>query len=261
MPECTPRDGEGLRVPAQPAREARRHLRRAAIPIGVAIVVSATVGLAVASLLVSPSSVVEPMASSLGTLERSKSTYAPPPGKPPAIRVRPLVDAERPALVRQALEEAVRWAEAGDLEQAGLYHSEASLLAGDGREILSALGELERRYRRACEVEGRFAPIRAAFEREDFHTALALLYRLPAAAESPRVRNALANGWYDLAIVALRAGRCDEAWRDLVESAASGASFELHSEARAIAVRCRTGSVERRLMARAESLRFRGPDD
>ena len=59
-----------------------------------------------------------------------------------------------------------------------------------------------------------------AFNAGDFHSALRRLYRLEGDANRPELDRYKANGWYNLALRALREGDCAEAHTNLDEARA-----------------------------------------
>lgn len=190
-----------------------------------------------------------------------RTATAPAEPAPAPLEVRSLVATDLPSLLHEALQTAVDFAEKGEIEQASLAYRDVLMMGRDDPKALSGLMHLRRRYQEALQTEIRFAPIRNAFESEDFRDALALLYRLPSDAAPARVRRASANGWYDLAVVALRAGRCDEAARDLGEAFALDLRPGGTGGAATLAARCDRMSSDRSFRAAAEALRFRDMDE
>ncbi len=86
----------------------------------------------------------------------------------------------------------------------------------EAREGLRLAGE---RYRERKEIEARIAQARAAFAEGDYAGALRVFYRLPDnALPQAQLARYKANGWYNLAVMSLRAGDTSHAREQLEEA-------------------------------------------
>jgi predicted TPR repeat methyltransferase len=157
-------------------------------------------------------------------------------------------DAEQ--MAKRALAQAREASEAGDFVSAVLSYKDALDL--DPRNSTAA-AEL----REATEAEQAMAPIRLAFQNSDYRSALWLLYRVGTVPRMIPLDRYRAAAWYNLGLVDLRAGRCEEALQDLKEVLAirpedGGArgTFELARE-------CRKRSSQLSFRYQVEALAFR----
>jgi tetratricopeptide (TPR) repeat protein len=99
--------------------------------------------------------------------------------------------------------------------------------------------------------------IKMAFADEEFTSALRLLYRLPKTMDKSRVDRYKVNGWYNLGIIALRAGECSQAKAHFDEALGLESSDEEARRLRSFAERYRETAKDRAFYDQVEGLSFR----
>jgi len=88
-----------------------------------------------------------------------------------------------------------------------------------------------------------------------------VLYRLPATSDKPRLDRYKANGWFNLGVVALRAGECQQARAHFGEALAVKPDDEDAKRLKAFAEKYDDVPKDRGFYDRVEALSFRGLDD
>ena len=186
---------------------------------------------------------------------------APSPVSPPQLSVSSSSGDDTARQVEASLVQAIDQAERGDLEQARMAYDDALRFAAGDASLFERYDPLKQRFTSALADAARFELVRDAFAQSDFRGALTLLYRLPTSFPLARKQRATANGWYDLAVVALRAGRCAEAREDLDEAERAGVAMTTSDSARSLVARCDAEFPSVRFVAACETIGFRGIDD
>lgn len=134
------------------------------------------------------------------------------PHPSPSLTVRDATDDDTSSLAEQLLSHARDLFDAGDFRGAARAYRNVLAVSPHDRQAHDGLSI-------SLHHDKRFGPIRSAFDGQDFRTALHLLYQLePDPLDSELVATYKANCWTNLALVALRARRCDEADQCLSEA-------------------------------------------
>lgn len=169
--------------------------------------------------------------------------------------------AERRARIEQETERARAAEAAGDYASAVLaWNAVVDLDPGNAAAAaeLRRAGEL---YRKRKAEQEQIEQIRHAFEDGDYAVALKVAYRLPPGISDGRVERWKANGWYNLAVVSLRAGDCRQAISHLEELAAIRPRDESATDLRSLAQKYLEAPKDAAYFARVERLAFRKLDD
>jgi tetratricopeptide (TPR) repeat protein len=125
--------------------------------------------------------------------------------------------AERAAAVSRTLEKAKRLTDAGDFAGAVVAYNEAITLDPANLDARAGLASAGAHYRAEKADQDALKAIESAFAGGEYATGLRLAYRLPATVDVARIEKVKLAGWYNLAIVALRAGDCRAALGNLDE--------------------------------------------
>jgi len=174
----------------------------------------------------------------------------------PTLRVTSSDD--RGAAAQACFDQAIAALERGDTPNAKLAYRDAVLLARDDPTGLSVLVHGSERFQRLLRSEERFDRVRDAFDGADFQSALALLYRLPAESQGPRAERLKAEGWYDLAVIALRRGDCETAVAHLGEATELYAALPGLRGLSSLAEQCSVIAKDRRYYAMMDRVGFVG---
>jgi len=192
-----------------------------------------------------------------GTAAAGVSSRGTNPGEKP----RELTPAERRARLEQETARAKAAEAAGDYASAILaWNAVLDLDPGNAAAIaeLRRTGEL---YRKRKAEQEQLDQIRFAFEDGDYVAALKAIYRLPASMGTGRIERWKANGWYNLAVVSLRAGDCREALSHLGELEGVRPGDPGAKNLRGLAQQCLEAPQDRAYFDRVERLGFRRLDD
>ena len=173
----------------------------------------------------------------------------------PVLRVH---SADYHVALNESVERAMDLLQRGDIVNARFEYQNALQIVRDKPEDLEALLPWIQHFRESLLAEERLSPIRTAFADDDFRTALALLYRLPAELEGRRTESLKGAAWYNLAIVALRAGNCDDAAFDIAEAAGQSPDLRGLQSLRALAATCSSMTNDRRYSQIADRIPFVG---
>jgi tetratricopeptide (TPR) repeat protein len=108
--------------------------------------------------------------------------------------------------------------ESADFGGAVVAYNEALTLDPGNEEAKAGIASAGERYKASKAERDALNSIKLAFRDEEFSSGLRLAYRLPPTASASYVETVKVVGWYNLAVVALRAGDCREALSHLDEA-------------------------------------------
>jgi tetratricopeptide (TPR) repeat protein len=135
---------------------------------------------------------------------------------PPAVSATP-VGTERTAAVAPAIARAKHLVADGDYAGAVVAYNEAIQLDPANLDAREGLAGAASQYKSQKSDEEAVKAIETAFAGGEYASALRLAYRLPGTIEAARIDRIKVVGWYNLAVVALRAGDCRGAVSNLDE--------------------------------------------
>jgi tetratricopeptide (TPR) repeat protein len=181
------------------------------------------------------------------------------PAKPAALSVAAATPEDRAKAVAADIADGKRKMDSGDVAAAAVSFNEALKLDPVNAEAKSGLHDAVEQYKaRKAELDA-LDGIKAAFKDQEYTSALRLAYRLPPTISADVVARVKVAGWYDLGIVALRAGECREAIGHFEEALAIDAADadvkKLHEFAKAYVDAPR----DRKFLDFVEALQFRPP--
>jgi tetratricopeptide (TPR) repeat protein len=186
------------------------------------------------------------------------STTAPAP-KPGALSVAPATAEDRAKAVAADIADGHREMSSGNVAAAVISFNEALKLDPVNPEAKAGLHDAVEQYKaRKAELDA-VEGIKTAFKDGEYTAALRLAYRLPPTVSADTVARIKVAGWYDLGIVALRAGECREAIGHFEEALAIDAedadAKKLHEFAKTYVDAPR----DRKFLDFVEALQFRPP--
>jgi tetratricopeptide (TPR) repeat protein len=190
----------------------------------------------------------------------AKAHPAPaPPAKPAGLSVAPATPEDRAKAVAADVADGKRQLDGGDVAAAVISFNEALKLDPVNPEAKSGLHDAVEKYKaRKADLDA-LDGIKMAFRDQEYTAALRLAYRLPPTISADLVARVKVAGWYDLGIVALRAGECREAIGHFEEALAIDATDadvkKLHEFAKAYVDAPR----DRKFLDFVEALQFRPP--
>ncbi|ANM29248.1 hypothetical protein ABI59_06075 [Acidobacteria bacterium Mor1] len=115
------------------------------------------------------------------------------------------------AIATQHLVDARKAMSDGQYEAAIVSYNAVLSIDPDDAEARDGLLEAGKRYKAESETREQLQFARLAFEDGDFHSALRRLYRLPDTVDPGVVSRYKRNGWFNMSLVALKAGDPDKA--------------------------------------------------
>jgi len=148
---------------------------------------------------------------------------------------------------------------AGEFGTAVRIYNEALRLEPDRAETEAKLSDAGERYRAQAEIDAKWDEAIAEYRSGNYRAALTLFYRLPVRGDADEVDRFKANGWYNLGVGALKAGRCDAALSHLEDAGSFRGGDEAILAGLALARSCDTGSKEYR--RKIDALRTRALSD
>lgn len=185
-----------------------------------------------------------------------RATAAAPKGDAPASRPsEPSVPSLSASLARGR--EAMA---ALDYDDAVLAYNDALRADPTNAEAQQGMALATESYKAVKAQNEQIAGIRSAFEDGEFASALRVIYRLPDTFDRATVDRWKANGWFNLGVVALRAGEVPQAIQHFDEVLAIREEPETQKW-KAFARRYETLSKDRAYYAATDSIRFRRLDD
>jgi len=145
----------------------------------------------------------------------------------------------------------------GDPGGAVLAFNEVLTLDPDNEDAKAGLAEAGERYKASKIERDAINSIRLAFRDGEFTSGLRLAYRLPPGVNRSEADAIKIVGWYNLAVVALRAGDCREAQAHLDEALELAPTDADAKKLREFAARYAEAVKDRVFLARVEALAFR----
>jgi tetratricopeptide (TPR) repeat protein len=171
----------------------------------------------------------------------------------------PLERAERvDASMARAAEARTR----GDWQAAILAYNQALSLDADNPDAQAGLFETGEIYKQEKAILDQLRKARIAFEDGEYSAALRLFYRLPEGSVDPVViRRYMFNGWFNLAVIAIKAGDTGRALDHLDEALNIDPEHALSNRLHHLASRYDGRARDRAYYLEANQLEFRGLDD
>ena len=184
-----------------------------------------------------------------------KTSPAPDTG---TITLPPSADSvERAKAVASALASARSRMASGDFGGAVVAFNEALVLDPGNAEAKAGILDAGDRYKESKAERDAQNNIKFAFRDGEFSAGLRLAYRLPPSVSKSYVDGVKVAGWYNLAIVALRAGECREALSHLDEALQVTPTDAEAKTLREFASRYVEAVKDRAFLDRVEALAFR----
>ena len=198
-----------------------------------------------------PPAVVPPM---------HRANVKPPPKAPPQTTAPvPASPEDRAKAVVAAVAKGHAEMEAGDFSGAVLAFNAALSLDPSNAEARTGLHDAGEKYRAQQAEKTALDGIRLAFRDGEYTSGLRMAYRLPPTVPAQHVEAIKVAGWYDLAIVALRAGDCKEASGHLDELLALSPHDEDAQRLKEFAKLYAEAPKDRKFLDMVEALKFRDP--
>jgi tetratricopeptide (TPR) repeat protein len=144
-----------------------------------------------------------------------------------------------------------------DFGGAVVAFNEALSLDPANAEAKAGIAEAGERYKAVKAERDAVNSIRLAYRGGEFSSGLRLAYRLPPTVSASFVETAKVVGWYNLAVVALRAGDCKEALSHLDEALQVAPSDADSKQLREFASRYVEAVKDRGFLDHVEALAFR----
>jgi tetratricopeptide (TPR) repeat protein len=145
----------------------------------------------------------------------------------------------------------------GDYGGAVVAFNETLNLDPGNAEAKAGIADAGERYKASKAERDALNNIKFAFRGEEFSSGLRLAYRLPPSVSASYVEGVKVAGWYNLAVVALRAGDCREALSHLDEALQVAPSDAEAKKLREFASRYAEAVKDRAFLDRVEALAFR----
>lgn len=191
------------------------------------------------------------------------AVWSAPKGKRNAIKgtapepTMPATPEEREKLIKQDLDVAESRMAAGDYGAAVIAYNDALRFDSANPAAKSGLAAAGERYKASKAERDALANIKLAFRDGEFTSGLRLAYRLPPTVAKSYVDNIKVTGWYNLAVVALRAGECKDAESHLDEALQIAPGDIEAKKLRELAARYADAVKDRSFLDRVEALNFR----
>jgi Flp pilus assembly protein TadD len=147
--------------------------------------------------------------------------------------------------------------ESGDFGGAVVAFNAALTLDPTNAEARAGFDEAGERYKASKSERDAINSIKTAFKDGEFSSGLRVAYRLPPTVSSSFTDDVKVTGWYNLAIVALRAGDCREAMSHLDEALQIAPADSEAKQLREFAARYADAVKDRVFLDRVEALAFR----
>jgi Tfp pilus assembly protein PilF len=218
-----------------------------------------------AAFLVLPRLTGRPRRASAGSVAAAlpgvpaRRAVAPAKTRPDALSVTPATPADRAKAVAADIAEGRQELAAGDSAAAVISFNDALKLDPGNAEARSGLHEAGEKYKTQKAQQDALSSIKLAFRDGEYTSGLRLAYRLPAGVDPAVVTRIKIAGWYDLGIVALRAGDCREAqghFKEALAIAPGDAEVQRLSD---FAKSYMDVPRDRRFLDFVEALQFRNP--
>ena len=178
------------------------------------------------------------------------------PASPPTS-VAPLDPAAAAKVIASALAKGKALMESRDFGGAVVAFNEALSLDPKNAEARSGFDEAGERYKASKAEREALDNIKFAFRDGEFTSGLRLAYRLPPTVSQSYIDGVKFAGWYNLAVVALRAGDCREAMSHLDEALTIAPEENDAKKLREFAARYVDAVKDRSFLDHVEALSFR----
>jgi Tfp pilus assembly protein PilF len=183
---------------------------------------------------------------------------AKPAAKPPAsTRVVPTDPAELAKAISAGLATGQARMDANDPAAAILAFNDVLVMDPGNATAKAGISTAGERYKATKAEREALNTIKLAFRDGEFTSALRLAYRLPPTVSKSYSDGVKVAGWYNLAIVALRAGDCREAMTHLDEALQVDGSDHEVKTLREFASRYADTEKDRTFLDHVEALSFR----
>lgn len=164
---------------------------------------------------------------------------------------------ERAKAAAAALTKASGLMASGDFGGAVIAYNDALTLDPGNAAAKAGIAQAGERYKATKVERDAIDNIKLAFRDGEFTSGLRLAYRLPPTVPKSYIDAVKVVGWYNLAVVALRAGECREAQGHLDEALQIAPSDADAKTLRELAARYADAVKDRTFLNRVESLSFR----
>jgi tetratricopeptide (TPR) repeat protein len=170
-----------------------------------------------------------------------------------------LSPAERAKAIEASLSSAQSKLDAGDAAAAVLAYNDVLALDPTNKDAKAGIAAAGEQYKSTKAQRDALNTIKLAFRDEEFTSALRVAYRLPPGIPPSYAEGVKVAGWYNLAVVALRAGDCRAAQQHLDEALQVNPSDEEAKSLRELAAHYAEAVKDRAFLDRVEALSFRSP--
>jgi Flp pilus assembly protein TadD len=175
----------------------------------------------------------------------------------PVAPVAPANPEELAKAVATSLATARSRMEAEDFGAAVVAFNEALTLDPANAEAKAGIADAGERYKASKAEREALNSIKMAYRDEEFSSGLRLAYRLPPTVSASYIETIKVVGWYNLAVVALRAGDCREALSHLGEALDVAPSDAESKKLKEFASRYVDAVKDRVFLDHVEALAFR----
>ena len=187
----------------------------------------------------------------------AKSGSAPKTAPATPARVGPATPEEREKAIASALATGRSLMASQDFGGAVFAFNEARALDPGNAAAKAGIADAGERYKATKAERDALNTIRLAFRDGEFTSGLRLAYRLPPSVSTSYTDGVKVVGWYNLAVVALRAGDCREAVSHLDEVLEIAPSDAEAKKLKEFASRYAEAVKDRVFLDRTEALSFR----
>lgn len=186
-----------------------------------------------------------------------RPTRKAPPVPVATARIEPATPDEAAKTIASSIAKGRTLVASGDFGGAVIAFNEALTLDSKNVEARAGFEEAGLRYKESKAERDALNTIKMAFRDGEFSSALRLAYRLPQGVSKSYTDAVKFAGWYNLAVVALRAGECREAMSHLDEALEIAPADAGAKQLRELAARYADGVKDRAFLDRVEALSFR----
>jgi tetratricopeptide (TPR) repeat protein len=229
------------------------------ILIGGAIAAIVLVGGAVTLPRLFKKSVPKFTAPAPAAAPRATKAARPAPKAAAAAPASNLTPAERAKAIESGLASARSKMAAGDAGAAVIAYNDVLALDPSNADAKAGITEAGDQYKATKAVRDSMNSVKLAFRDEEFSSALRLAYRMPLGVPQSYVDGVKVAGWYNMAVVALRAGDCRAAQQHLDEALQVNPSDQEAKSLRDLAAQYSEAVKDRAFFDRVEALSFRSP--